>query len=406
MRKFIETTKSLLSLIWDKLVLHTPIHLVYRLRQPGVAFLVHPRDVSDIYRPYPLFSVLPTKVTRFLGCKFGAITLSKITTQKDITGASVRSYLLSIVMDPESMRSKKAILQKNTAQLSLLAERKNLKLIALGALLPSVTSYGTTLVGLQDQRKYAPAVTTGHVATAWCVQAIFTKIALARHPSKSGFCVGVLGAAGSTGSLTTKMLGRLQTDHGWEFSLVLVDKSKARLKRLSNQVKVPFVGTEQISALKHCDYVIVVTNSSNFVLNPDFVKENSVVIDDTQPRATTPELLHKAFVVDVLARVPGLNANFDFGIMDPDPSVTFSCMAEMMVLGTVGHTGNFAIGPGAKASLDGPDKIIDRFFSYLEIAKQKGLVIEPVTNVSFAKTMSLSSHQLMLTPQVGRSIAA
>lgn len=392
MRKFLKTVKSLTSFIWDLLVMYTPVYLVYKHHQPGVAFLVHPRDITDIYRPFPFFKHLPEEWTRWIGCRFGAITLSKMDLPSDVNGDPIRSYLLSIVMDPQSMKEHPDQLKRNLRRLSRLAQRKNLHLVALGALLPSVSGYGKVFTDLQREDSGAPMVTTGHICTAWCISAILSEIAAKRHSSRTGFKVGVLGAAGSTGTLATHMLQRLREKEDWFFDIKLVDKNARRLERVTEATPGAVASTD-ISLLKDCDYVVVVTNASDIVLRPQDVKSGAVVIDDTQPRATSPNLGDKAFVVDVLARVEGLNANFNFGIKANDRGVTFSCLAEMVILGAVGHNSNFAVGPAATGS---PEGAVERFFEYLETARSAGIKFDPVTNVSFAQLMDPSVHEQMM----------
>ena len=399
MHSILKTTSSIISYIWDKLVIYTPAHLVYRLRPPGVAFLVHPRDISDVYRPFPFFEKLPEEATRYLGTKLGAITLSAMDAPNDVYGKPIRAQLLSIVMDPQSMKDKHngGSLKKNLTEMSRLAERKNLRLIALGALLPSVTQYGRTYTQLQSKNRAAPAVTTGHVCTAWCIQAILEEIATERHPSKCNFTVGILGAAGSTGRLAAQMLNRLRVHGDWSFDLHLVDRHQIRTVALRDAIGQNCTASTDIMSLQHCDYIVVVTNASEVVLHPKHIKEGAVVIDDTQPRATSNALLKKAFVVDVLAHVSGLDVGFDFGFHTTDKQMTFSCLAEMLLLAAVHHNGNFAVGPAANQS---SPEILERFFEYLRRAEEAGLRIRPVTNISFASEMPPDiSQQLMLTQE-------
>lgn len=395
MREIATTFVSLLSVAWDKIIIHTPVGLVYRLRRPGVAFLVHPRDMKDIYRPFPAFRHLPEAWTRWLGQRFGAITLSRIAAPSDIHGRRIRAELHSIVMDPVAMDTNRSALKSNIRLLSRLSTRKNIRLVALGALLPSVSNYGLDLAKLQRHDPTAPMVTTGHICTAWCISAIFTEIARSRHPSREGFTVGVLGAAGSTGALAAKMLDRLQSDGDWSFGLVLIDKNLRRLARLRDELSVVTEATSDMSALRHCDYVIVVTNSRTLVLSPNDVKPHAVVIDDTQPRATTKQILENAFVVDVLARVGGLDAKFDFGFSTYDRRVTFSCLAEMILVAAVGHRENFALGPGACES---PAGIIELFHTYLAHAREAGLDIAPITDMSFSQPMPVETTRALFAP--------
>lgn len=401
-KKLFATVKAISSFVWDKAVLYTFLHWVYRLKQPGVAFLVHPRDITDAYRQFPMFKYLSVGVTRWLGARFGAITLSRMRAPP-IAGKNIRLELHSIVMDPVSMQSDRARLDRNLTEMAKLARRKNIRLIALGALLPSLTRYGELYTKLRAQDESLPYVTTGHMMTAWCIADTFRRIKQKRHGGKY-VTVGVLGAAGSTGSLTCQFLRQLHDKQKVDFGLHLVDLNERRLKRVqSEQVGIDVTISTEIGSLQNCDYIVVVTNAQKVVLMPEHVSPGTVIIDDTQPRATSVDLSSKAYVVDVLAKVHGLNANFNFGFKTAQRDVTFSCLAEAVLLGVVEHKGHFAVGPGACKSKPGT---MEKFLEYKKEAEKHGLYIESVLNISFAAEVSEDILSSMLERQADLQTAA
>jgi fatty aldehyde-generating acyl-ACP reductase len=362
--QFLKTPRSLLGAVWDMLVLFTPVWHIYRLH-PGwgkrFAFFVHPRDITDIYRPYPIFKKLPNKFVHWYGRNIMAITLSKIRGTASIQkGVATSGYLLSIVMTPKEMLRHREKAEYRIDLMYRLAHRKGASIIGLGAWLPAMSEYGRKLEnswGLSNWER--PGITTGHAYTAWAIVEYLKELVTVRNNGRSRVRVGIVGAAGSTGALTTMIIARLGNINSTKIELTLIEQAtQEKLDMLEDlRAQLPDVADLVISgnldSLSYCDYAITVTNSPRAIIRPRHLKKGAVVIDDSQPRNTSPDLPKSGvYVVDVLASVPRFDANFDFGFKTNDAQVTFTCMAEVALLAAVNHSSDFSIGSVSLETVD------------------------------------------------------
>ncbi|MDP3957966.1 MAG: hypothetical protein Q8Q36_00705 [bacterium] len=319
------------------------------------AFLVHPRDITDIYRPYPFFKYLPSKLVLALVRLLPPIRLSKIEgIRRASDGTPLDGYLLSIVLGPEHMNNRRglALAQKRIAQEVALAEKLGVERVGLGALIPSLTRQGKDLVPEGSSPYLTPSVTTGHTLTAWTIGRYLERLIQHRDRHVSSVTVAIVGAAGSTGSLTAKILARKKAFGRTGLCLLLIDL-KAKKEMLNKLVEdlgrinpsVPASISTDLHDLQKVDYAVTVTNAPGAVVRPQHVSKGLVIVDDSQPRNTSPELVACGVtVIDVLSKVPGLQCNFDFGFIIKDPEITFTCLAETVLLASQEHQGHFSLG--------------------------------------------------------------
>jgi len=367
-RELLKTIGSLFQAGYDWSLLNIPF-LSRLYAGADFAFLVHPRtdnftsaDVygqNDIYRPYPafrwLFNFLPKttaeRIVLWYARVVHPITLSRITVK---TRGPLRKgrrhlhgYLLSIVRTPRQMAEDPSGTRARIKEMFTLAGRKMVTRVGLGALLPSMTGYGEKLKNGNAQR---PRLSTGHGYTAYVIVDYLRMLVSARNPDANVVSVAILGAGGSTGIGVLRMLKR-RWDGKQKLNLLLLDlpQKQERLGKLAGEVHLlaPFAAVKTSSdhaLLRDYDYVVVVTNSRQLILKAGSVRPGTVIIDDSQPRNTSPELVSEGCIVlDVLARVNGLNCGFDFGFK-AEPSVTFTCLAETILAAAAGHPGDLAVG--------------------------------------------------------------
>ncbi|MDE2213240.1 MAG: hypothetical protein KGJ34_01780 [Patescibacteria group bacterium] len=383
-----------------------------RRRQPKFAFLVHPRTDefvrrdtyghNDIYRPFPafrwLFRILPERIARRFVLWFAKtvvpITLSRIHVHAG--GERHYGYLLSTVRTPGvllGMASEET--RAHLSDLFWLAAKKGVRRVGLGALLPSMTGYGRRFVGapLFDR----PAVSTGHAYTGYVIVEFLKFLVARRNPDAPVVKVAVAGAAGSTGKAVLRVLKRTWTGPV-RLSLQLVDLPKrvSVLQSLAREARGCGACTEvsvstDLSSLRLCEYVIVVTNASSVIIRPEHLCPGSVVIDDSQPRNTSEDLVaHGCYVIDVLARVPGLDCCFDFGFQTNDPTVTFTCLAETVLATICGETGDLAVG-------EVTDDVVGRMIQIVKESARLGLV-GPLPLFSFGRELTEKERNLVLKP--------
>lgn len=349
-----KTCISLLRACWDYFILLMPY--TKQGQEDSFAFLVHPRFIEDIYRPFPFFRYFPNPfIMRFVEW-LPPITLARINGIYSVqTGKPMKGFLLSIALTPDHMKNRRTLplVLKRVRQMARLAQKRGVYYIGLGAHLPSVTHYGKAFRNDISPTNEPPYFTTGHLNTAFTIVDYLNKFLDRRHRHAKHVIVAIVGAAGSTGSLCAKIIADQAINQEKNISLVLVDLPE-KLKLIKNQaIEISKTSSPQInvfttSELQHliiADYIITVTNAPRAVIRPEYVRSKTVILDDSQPRATSVELLKKGvWVIDVLSHVPGLRCDFDFGFENQNPEITFTCLAETIMIAACGYRGDFSIG--------------------------------------------------------------
>ncbi len=106
------------------------------------------------------------------------------------------------------------------------------------------------------------------------------------------------------------------------------------------------------------------------------------------------------YVIDVLARINGLDCGFDFGFRaldGQDTTVTFTCLAET-ILATAAHdVSDLAVG-------DVTEEVVKRTLRIAEYGKKCGLIGE-LPFYSFGQEMSAQQKNELLTKVVYKAAA-
>lgn len=390
------------------------INLSFRRRLSracGFAFLVHPRSgeflerdvygLNDIYRPFPalrwLTVLLPKKKAvafiEWFARNIVPITLSRISVCDEEGNRLVRGVLLSTVRTPQQLVGDKSAIRSTKPHLKKLFELalgRKVGHVGLGALIPSMTQYGKLFLG-----NTAVSVSTGHGFTAYTIVEFLRTIAEAKSAGRIAR-VAIVGAAGSTGVATFRMIcANWNSDLRVDLMLVDTEKNAGKLQKLAVEAegKSPFVSIStkvELSALLDRDFIVVVTNATGALIRPEHVRPGAVLIDDSQPRNTAPELVeHGCFVVDVLARINGLRVNFDFGFKTSDRSVTFTCLAETALVPLTKHKGNLAVGEVTAET-------IEQVLQLTKVAHEMRLIGQ-LPWFSFGREFSKDEHDTLLS---------
>ncbi len=151
-------TLSLVSFaIFDRIIRHFP----QIKKRTGFAFLVHPRNVPDVYRKYPFFKYFSHSFTESVLMRFWPVVLSRITGVEDNqTGKNVDGWVISIPITAEQMMSNRELAKRFIVKACKLAEKKGAKIIGLGALTASLTRGGLDLLPHTKA-----GITTGRIYT-------------------------------------------------------------------------------------------------------------------------------------------------------------------------------------------------------------------------------------------------
>lgn len=377
LRNVVKTIWNLVYAMYDGLILILPQHR--KLTQ--FAFLVHPRDITDIYRPYPAFKYLPDKFVLWFVRFLPPITLSKITGVKSVnTGEEIRGYLLSIVLSPEHMKKDLSLVKKRIKQLSLLAQKKGCSLIGLGALLPFLTRYGEDLKGCTKCH-----ITTGHAYTAAAIVKDVRILTETLDLDIPKIKIAIVGAAGSVGSLCAKSFVNINPN--LDLLLIDIDQKRGLLNKLAILLKERQTTTKieigtDLNLLRKADIVVVVSNAHSSIIHSDVLKKGAIIIDDSQPRNTSPNLTSNGdgfLVIDVLASYPNLDCHFDFGLLKDRPDLSFTCLVETAILASFDYGKDFCIG-----IVD-----VDKITEIAEMARRIGVESYKITFTSFSKVVEV-----------------
>ena len=298
------------------------------------AFLIHPRDIEDLYRRFPLAKFLGKnlnhKIMKHLNGRLGFTVCSKfqiIHNQKKAEG-----YLIAVLLTAEQIMTLPSEFVRNRILKAVLyLQSLNVNVIGLGGLIKSVTHGGRWLV---KKSEVIASITHGDTYSVVIAEEGVDKL-IALKNLKNPF-VAVVGAYGMIGSALSKILSR-------KYRLLLVGKNQSKLFKLSKQI---FPGlnckiSTNLSDIKEADLIVTVTNHPKSLLFPEHLKKNAVVYDVAQPMNLSSEVLQKR--PDILrvdgcyVNIPNIDLRFDMG---PPPGKTFACLAETILQALEGEIGH------------------------------------------------------------------
>ena len=104
--------------------------------------------------------------------------------------------------------------------------------------------------------------------------------------------------------------------------------------------------------------MVCVTNALGNILNAEDFGPDAVILDDAQPENVSASILAERpdlTVIKCLASIPGLRCPFDLGLFaqgNEQSTVSFTCLAEAVLLAASGHQGSFVIGDPTDEQLD------------------------------------------------------
>lgn len=335
------------------------------------AFLVHPRDLSDVFKKYPLLKFFPEKITRSLLKIISPIVISRVNGLVSLTTKlPVNGILVSIGMTADEMLKNRDVAKKEVIKAVEFSRKKGAKIVGLGALTSSVVNGGVDLVG-----KYEVDITNGNTLTVgMAMLGIRKAVAMKNIATRPIFAV--VGATGSVGSAISKLIAK----DNLADKLLLIGRTPKNLVSLrdlmvSNYKNYPdskIAISTNLSDLKDVDVVVVATSADSALIQGVFLKKNAIVYDITQPRNTSemikierPDIL----VVDgAIARLPEwVNYNFNLGL---PKGTAFSCLAETMLLSTGESYVDSSVG----------DVDIEKVSIIMDSASRHGITLAPLTS--------------------------
>lgn len=341
------------------LVFHAFQDLIVRLlpnfkkREYSFAFLIHPRNIQDVYRKYPFAKYFSDEKVEWFLRYFWPIITSEITGLKiSKTGKEIKGYIIGVPLLAKQMLEERELAKKRIIQAIKLAEKKGAKIVGLGALTSSVTKGGLDLV---DRVKCN--ITTGHAYTAHNVTSNIFKLAELFNADKKRAIIAVVGAAGSVGSTSAQLIARAQFANllliDIERKAHLVNELIPYLKNLNPNINIEV--SHQIGTVKKADFIITATNTPEALIEAEDLKSGAVVIDDAQPSDVSPEALKREDIMVIeagLVHTPNIRNHFNFGFRDKYDN--YCCLAEVLILASEEWNSHYVIN---RATLELVDEI-------------------------------------------------
>jgi len=308
------------------------------------AFLVHPRDMKDVDKYVPFARFIPQKVKEFISCHLWPVIVSEITGLKDITGKSLIGCIIACPVVTSLLMKDKERATNKIIEAAKLAELLNIKIIGLGALTSSFTNGGLKI--LEKLKKIK--ITSGHGFTSYIVAQHVLGAIKKMEINTSQSVIAVVGAAGSIGSNSIKLL----VDNKFaEIILIDVERKKKTLDELKIELslinsKNEIIISSEICDLKRADIIITATNTPEALIYSENLKPGVIIVDDAQPTDIDDEVYKSRNDVLLLeggvVNTPNINCHFDFGLKEKGD--IFSCLGEVMVLAYLGYYSNYNIG--------------------------------------------------------------
>lgn len=370
--------KSMASICRDGMQLYFPF--LFAKPDYAIAFLVHPRDLGDIYKKYPFFRHMPNAFLRFIEHFLWPITVSNISGVKNSSGGDVPGFVISIPMTAKTMLRHRARAKRQIRAALRLARNKGAKIAGLGALTASLSQGGTSLTDISGI-----AVTTGHAYTGYSVTRYFFKYAAEHNVDIKKCTVAIVGAAGSIGSISAKILARSGVG-----KLILIDiKRKVPIARdVMQNIKSEHnfnntIVSDNLPSLKEAHFIITATNAPDALVLSKHVNSGTIIIDDAQPSDIEEDIFYRDDVIVLEAgavTTPNISTNFDMGLVGRDTN--FCCMAEVLILGSKHHDQNHTINRATLEQVDELGKAGQRMgFSVAPYQNMFGSITEERTKI-------------------------
>ena len=304
------------------------------------AFMIHPLDVADVARKFPIASRLPDLLVENALKLIPPMKVSEITGVKS-PHAEAKGWFVTCPLTARQMVNLPVeYVIRRIIKTGRLAEELGAKIVGLGAFTSVVGDAGISVA-----RSLNIAVTTGNSYTvATAIQGAKEASKLMGHNLKKAHAV-VVGATGSIGRVCALLLAK-DVKH-----LTLVARDKSRLEELARKVIYETGLSVQVTsdikrALSNAQIVIAVTSAVDTLIGPEDLSPGTVVCDVSRPRNVSrqvSELRDDVLVIEGgVVEIPGdVNFNFNFGF---PPGMSYACMAETMILALENKYQNFSLG--------------------------------------------------------------
>ncbi|KJS88558.1 MAG: shikimate dehydrogenase [Peptococcaceae bacterium BICA1-8] len=315
------------------------------------AFIIHPIEVADIYRKFPLLERFPVNLVEKTFKYLPPMKVSVIEGVRSPWGEVQGFFIACPLTTRQLLTLPEEVSIKKIIEAVKVAEKLGAQIVGLGAMTSVVGDAGITIA----KNSNIP-VTTGNSYTVASALDATLKAAALMDIDISNASVAVLGATGSVGSVMARLIARKCK------SLMLVARNSEKLNKLARIVMYESgialeVSCESKEVLRKADIIISVTASMDTVINPEDLKPGAVVCDVARPRDVSlavQKLRRDVLVIEGgVIKVPGpVEFNFNFGF---PPGLAYACMAETMILALESKWECFSL--GRELSIEGVEEI-------------------------------------------------
>ena len=310
------------------------------------AFLVHPRSDlrADLAEVNPLLGLVPPTWCESAMRRLPLKSWSHATITASDRPGEPFGEVITVPLSPRLLLgADRALVQRRVDEAVDRAVDRGAELIGLGALTAPVTAGGAKL-----RRRTDAGVTNGNAFTAAITVRAITRVAESM-PARP--LIALVGANGSVGTAVSRAVARADVAS----DLLLVGRTPTTLAALAGDVGAEW--STDVADCRRADLVVLMTSAADAILVPEHLKHGAVVLDDTQPRNTSPRLAAERPDVLILdggvVDTPGLERT-GFGIGLP-ATRSFACLAETALLALDGHRGHGTIG---RPSLEQVDRML------------------------------------------------
>lgn len=299
------------------------------------AFLIHPRDTSDIFRRFQFVRLIPLSaidiVMKNLSGRAGFTICAK-----EINffrrGEEVCGYIIAVLLNGKQMMSLSLGKVRQRILDAVLYAQNELKVdvVGLGSLTASVTNSGRWLARHPEVKT---TITHGDTFTVAVAQQGIKRILNKRGLNSQNGKIAVVGAYGIIGRELCLFLARRN------YKLFLVESVLEKIKLIENKMAKEnlknFILSASIDLGDVCsaDLVITATSHPSCLIKSAHLKKNAVVYDIAQPINLGSEVISER--PDVLkidgdyVDIDGIDLKFSMGLPQ---NKTFACLVETAMI--------------------------------------------------------------------------
>jgi len=304
------------------------------------AFMIHPLDLTDVYRKFPIAKRAPDTWVERLLSYLPPLYISEITGIKSDFGRAEGWFVACPLTARQMVTLPESYVLGKIIKTGRYAQKLGAKILGLGAMTSVVGDAGITVA-----KNLPIPVTTGNSYTVYTAVEGLKKAAEMIGINLSRAEILIMGATGSIGNVCARMLARECR------YLTLLARDENKLEKLGRRIYYENglavrTTTELKNALKQADIVLAVSSAVDDLIDADNLKPGSIVCDVARPRSISLQVAQRRSDILVLEggliELPGdVSFNFNFGY---PPKLALACMAETILLALEGKWESYTLG--------------------------------------------------------------